>query len=103
MIFDLIFAVVFGTFYFLVISGASPYCKEHTCDEERGEVLVTLIPREICSLSSWIRRARGRNLAGKSPPTDWCNYIGRVILLLKWREVVLLAQAVILLFGVSPF
>lgn len=50
-----------------------------------GRVLLTLTPREICSLSSWTQRASVGNLSGKSPATDWCNYLGRAILLLKWR------------------
>lgn len=43
-------------------------------------MLLTLIPREICSLSSWTPRAIFGNLSGKSPATDW-----RAILLLRWR------------------
>lgn len=47
--------------------------------------LLTLIPREIFSLSSWTQRASIGNLAGESPATDWYNYLGRAILPLKWR------------------
>lgn len=46
-------------------------------------MLLTLIPGEICSLSSWTQRTSWvGNLSGKIPATD---YLGRAILLLKWR------------------
>lgn len=51
-------------------------------------MLLTLIPGEICSLSSWTWRASTGNLSGKSPATDWYNYLDRAILGVFWHSPV---------------